>query len=215
VTLGRIALVALVSPACASLDVGLADGGIDGGPDAVGLHLRLHASPDAGAAVGGPFAATLGEGELGLEDVRAIGDAAPGDDDRTRADRYDLRWPDDDPTREIGFEAAPAGTYSTILATIVRYRIAGTAVVDGMTRALEIADDDAALTISIALSDVVLLPGDRATIDLVAEVGDVVADVAWDDVALEADTLALGPDDPQAAAVAAALAASFSAVPPP
>src|SRR5688572_25830696 len=97
-----VALVALLAAACSVESASRPDGGPvpgdDGGgpgPDApvgsAGLVIEFRGVPALPASLGGDFDPELQDVRLDLEDVRAVGDAAPGDE-RTSRDQLRLEW---------------------------------------------------------------------------------------------------------------------------
>ena len=77
--------------------------------------------------------ARLEEVRLDLENVRAVGDAAPGDSRTSRVDSLRLEWwgGDDDGRRPqnepvvVTFDQAPPGLYSNVVAELSAYRMQG------------------------------------------------------------------------------------------
>lgn len=212
-------LIAILAAACgggsppSGPDAG-GGGGVDAGDGGVvgdeGLHLVFHADPTLPADLGGEFQARITEvNETILEDLRVVGDAAPGDD-RTRIDQLRLDWPrETDP--EVWFQDAPPGMYASVLATLNRYDLRGTVVVDGVERDFEINDEQAGISLSIPLPDVTLEAGQIVTIDLDVALGAVVLGIDWSAVELDEDgDLELDDDDPQAPAVVEALRTGFT-----
>lgn len=189
------------------------DGGpADAGMTSAGLVLEFRGDPTLPAELGGDFDAVLGAVRLDLEDVRAIGDSAPGDERTTRAS-FQLDWyaegqdgeeereeetgdANNDPAR-VTFADAPPGLYSLVLAQVVHYRVRGTVVVDAVTREFEIEDDPPSdLAISVDLDGLVLEPDAVREVELVVSVAAAIAELRWDEVTPDDDgTLEVDEDD--------------------
>lgn len=178
------------------------DGGPpDGGMASAGLVLEFRGDPTLTAEVGGDFDAVLGSVRLDLEEVRAIGDSAPGDERTTRA-AVQLDWhgegeeeeeeeepgeADNDPVR-VTFADAPPGLYSLVLAQVVHYHVHGTVVVDAVTHEFEIEDEPPSdLAISVDLEGLVLEPDAIREVELVVSIAEAVAGLRWDEVTPDGD----------------------------
>jgi hypothetical protein len=201
------ALVVVGVGACGGADgagpdagtIDAADGAADGGTEPGGLHLRLRATPSLPASLGGDHDVTVDQLALVLDDLRLVGDAAPGDA-RTRIERAELEWPGDD-VRTFRFPEAPPGVYAYVLATIDRFRFAGEVTLEGEEREgedheYELEDEQASLALSIALPDLVLEPGGERTIDLIVDVAAVVGPIDWSAAPTEEDEIELEDDHP-------------------
>ena len=229
-----VALFALLAAACSVESGSRPDGGVvpgqDGGgpgPDApvgsAGLVLEFRGLPALPAALGGDFDAELDEVRLDLEDVRAVGDAAPGDE-RTSRDELRLEWRggassgeggDDEPQNEpvvVTFDQAPPGLYSRLFAELVAYQIEGTVVVaEGGERDFEIDDSPSTgIAISISLGGVTLEAGETRRIIVEVSCADAVLDTPWDQVEEDEGELVVEDGSPQVAAVREAMQAAFS-----
>ncbi|HUS67858.1 MAG TPA: hypothetical protein VMZ28_25155 [Kofleriaceae bacterium] len=178
------------------------DGGPpDAGMASAGLVLEFRGDPTLPAELGGEFDAVLDAVRVDLEEVRAIGDSAPGDERTTRA-AVELDWyaageeeeegeeetdANNDPVR-VTFADAPPGLYSLVLAQVVRYRVRGTVVVDAETREFEIDDEPPSdLAISVDLDGLVLEPDAIREVELAVAVADAVAELRWDEVTPDGD----------------------------
>src|SRR4029079_15907615 len=178
---GSCVPLALLLAACSVSSGSRADSGPDPGEDgggpgpdagegAAGLVLEFHGMPMLTASLGGDFNAELEEVRIVLENVRAVGDAAPGDE-RTTRDELRLDWygaSDDDggdPANNepvlVTFDQAPPGLYSNIYSEVVHYRMQGQVEVESNEREFDINDSPStALAISISLGGVTLEAGE-------------------------------------------------------
>jgi hypothetical protein len=196
-----------------------ADGGTGPGPDGgggggdasdasdaagqSGLALTFGSVPILPGSIPGDFPAELREARIELEDLRAVGDAAVGDE-RTTEPFLLLRWgeEDDDDEEEgedelgpgedddddegdirVFFENAPPGMYSHILADAVTYRMSGSVTVDGKTFPFRIDDTPpTALSISVALGEFELEASSTGTISVKAALSAAIAEPRWDEI---------------------------------
>lgn len=186
------------SPGTPAADARPEPGDGDGGPadaamTSAGLVLEFRGDPTLAAEVGGDFDATLVSVRLDLEDVRAIGDSAPGDERTTRSS-VELEWhgeeeeeeedgeADNEPVR-VTFADAPPGLYSLVLAQVVHYRVRGTVVVDAVTREFEIEDEPPSdLAISVDLGGLVLEPDAIREVEIAVSLAGAAADLRWDQI---------------------------------
>jgi hypothetical protein len=174
-----------------------------------GLLVVFRASPAPPAVIGGEFACELEDVRLDLEDLRIVGDAAPGDD-RTRVDRLELEWPTNDPEDlEVWFEDAPPGNYSNAFATLTRYDFDGSVTIDGDNVEFELARESTAITLSIPLGGVVLEPGTIATIVIEVSVAPLLIEFPWDEADDDGGEIQPEDDDPILEPVSDALATAF------
>lgn len=228
-----IALVALLGAACSvssgsRTDAGGPDPGEDGGgsnPDAAvgsaGLVLELRGVPALNAELGGDFSPVLKEVRIVLENVRAVGDAAPGDE-RTSRDELQLEWkgegdddggeePDNEPVI-VTFDQAPPGLYSNVFAEVKSFRLRGEVEPVAETeRDFEITDEPSTeLAISIPLGGVVLEAGESRRVVIDVSCGAAVLDVPWDQVVEQDGKLVVGAGSPYIGAVHDAMRAAFS-----
>jgi hypothetical protein len=223
--------LALLVAACSVSSGSRADSGPDPGedgggpgPDAAGgsagLVLEFHGIPALTAALDGDFMAELEEVRIDLEDVRAVGDAAPGDA-RTTRDQLRLDWygaSDDDGGEAannepvlVTFNEAPPGLYSNVYAEVVDYRLQGHVEVETNERDFDIDDSlSSPLAISIPLGGVVLEAGETRHVSIDVSCGDVVVETRWDEVGEEDGKLVIDSGSPQIAAVRETMQAAFS-----
>jgi hypothetical protein len=154
--------------------------------------LEFHGIPALTANLEGPFNAELEEVRIDLENVRAVGDAAPGDA-RTTRDELRLEWygaSDDDGGEAanndpvlVTFDQAPPGLYSNVYAEVVHYRLQGQVEVDSNEREFDIDDSpSSSLAIAIPLGGVDLEAGETRHVSVDVSCGAVVLGVAWDTV---------------------------------
>jgi hypothetical protein len=228
-----IALVGLLAAACSVSsgsrpDAGGPDPGEDGGgstPDAAvgssGLVLELRGVPALNAELDGSFSPVLKEVRIDLENVRAVGDAAPGDE-RTSRDELRLEWKgegDDDGGEEadnepviVTFDQAPPGLYSNVFAEVKSYRLRGEVEpAEDTERDFEISDEPSTeLGISIPLGGVVLEVGETRRVVIDVSCVDAVLDVPWDQVEEEDGKLVVDSESQYIDAVHDAMQAAFS-----
>jgi hypothetical protein len=212
-------LLALLLASCS----GPAEGGADaGGGDAqIGVD---GAGGDGGGGGGGltfvfvvpgmpdvtPIV-SVDELRLGLRDVRAIGDAAPGDARTSIADwGFDLKT--DQPSAALGFPAAPPGIYSSFEARLggsQRFEVRGTVrLASGSRVGFRIENDNLAGQISVSLEGLMLEAAPRtATIRVsLAFLGN----VDWNALAHDGDEIEIGSESPAMAGIVSALPGAFS-----
>jgi hypothetical protein len=202
----------LTLAACGPGDVhpGDDDAAPDGAaPGGSGLVFRFVA-PDLGETIDD---LTVSGIHLSVRDVRALGDAAPGDD-RTTLDRGTIELPGDG-AAEIRFDDAPPGRYSSFELEIDRsqdgessWRMDGTVRVDGEDQDFVI-DDEAAAPISLPLANLNLGAAEVATITIEIDVIGLASVVDWESLPPE-DVLTVDDDSPELAAVHARLTSAFS-----
>lgn len=229
-----IALVALLAAACSvesgsHVDAGGPDPGEDGGgsdPDAAvgsaGLVLELRGIPALSAELEGDFEAVLEEVRIDLENIRAVGDAAPGDE-RTSRDELRLEWKgesdgdggdeaDNEPV-VVTFDQAPPGLYSNVFAEVKSYRLRGELeLAEDTERDFEIDDQPSTpLAISIPLGGVTLEVGETRRVIIEVSCADAVLDVPWDQVEEEEEgSLVVDAESEFIGAVHDAMQAAFS-----
>jgi hypothetical protein len=175
------------SPPGGGPDGGLAsDGGGNGGDGGSGsgdgLRLVFQTDPAVPGTVGGDFDVTVSSLEFHLDNLRVVGDAAPGDD-RTRIGNFTASWPGSDP--EVRFGQAPPGLYSYVLADLTEYEMKGSATVD-IQRGFSIEDEGINLQLSIPLS-VVLEPNGSEDIAIVLSLSPVLGELRWDEADVNAE----------------------------
>lgn len=178
------------------------DGGDDGdgGPSEGGLVFTFVTEPAMPADLGSNV--VVEDVHLRLREVRAIGDAAPGDD-RTSVAQLMLRWEGEQSPDPLAFMDAPAGIYSRLELRLdaagedFAYRIEGHAEVGGMEVEFEI-EDDVTIPLSIPLSGVELVAGTSAYVTIAVNLEALVGDIDWSSVTPDAEgKLVVGPGDPQ------------------
>jgi hypothetical protein len=124
--------------------------------------------------------ASIGDGNIKIEEVwistrsiRAIGDAAPGDERTTKLD-VGLHWDDEDDPDKFTFDRAPSGRYSTVRLQVAApesgdqdaaFQIKGEVKIDDTFRKFEVDSETSSFQISVAV-DTVLPAGGTAEIDL-------------------------------------------------
>jgi hypothetical protein len=200
----------------------------DSGVLTAGLRLTFGSDPALPGALGGdPFGAYIEEVRVDLEDLRVVGDSETGQN--TTRPFLALRWGDggggeddggDDLRQggqgpgdiEVQFPTAPPGYYSLVKADISSYRARGTVELDGGTD-FEIDDTPPTpISISISLDDLLLDAGTIRTVSIHLALSEVVGDVPWDAIDADGgDDLKIESDDPEIAAVRAAMGRAFAA----
>jgi hypothetical protein len=234
-----VALVALLAAACSTETATRPDGGSDPGqdgggpgPDApvgsAGLVLEFRGIPALPAALGGVFDPELDQVRLELEDVRAVGDAAPGDE-RTSRDELRLEWRGGDGEGEgegeggddggndpvvVTFDQAPPGLYSSVFAELVAYQLEGSVTVEGDgggDRDFEIEDSPSTgIAISIPLGGVTLEAGETRRVTIEVSCAAAVLDTPWDQVEEDDGELVVDGGSPEIDAVRGAMAGAFT-----
>lgn len=151
-------------------------------PAGAGLSFRFESEPrlSGDGEIGGEYDAVIREVELILTDVRAIGDAAPGDE-RTSRERLELSWAGGE-VEELGFPQAPPGIYSQLLGEIDAYEITGTLEIDDRERSFRIAEQGAGLMVSLGLDGLALEPGMDRRVDIEVDLRKAVRAVDWSQV---------------------------------
>lgn len=158
-------------------------------PDTRGVTVLFMADPALPLSFdSGDLEVSIDSLQLRLENLRVIGDAAPGDE-RTRIDRLALRWPADDSGSEGGdveieYADAPPGIYSLFRASIVYFEIDGEVEgrVDGEELEYEFEIErgsGAPLAIEIDLGSAALEPGGIIELNARLDVREMVASVPW------------------------------------
>jgi hypothetical protein len=208
-----------------ALDAGPPDAGADGdGATTGGLTFKFSTSPTLPNVTDG---LTVTEIRLSLHDVRAIGDAAPGDN-RTYLPELDLEWRTDNTGPQVvSFPMAPPGIYSALDAHFGggggsghrlvaggpgggggTYDIRGTVVVNGQTYPFEVEDDYAMEPISVTLYGVQVDPHQMTIARIGLDLGSL-ADIDWTQVPFRDGELRLDESVPQTSYFSEQLAASF------
>jgi hypothetical protein len=220
--------VALLLAACSVDSASRPDSGIEPGEDgggpgpdapegAAGLVLEFHGVPTLTADLDGEFRAQLEQVRIDLENVRAVGDAAPGDE-RTTREELRLEWrgaDDDDPDENdpvvVSFNEAPPGLYSNVYAELISYRLQGTVEVADNERDFEIVDQPGSpLAISIPLGGVTLEAGETRHLFIEVSCAAAVVDTPWDQVSEEDGELLVDHESPQIDGVRDDMEAAFS-----
>jgi hypothetical protein len=224
--------LALLVAACSVSSGSRADSGPDPGDDgggpgpdaeggAAGLVLEFHGVPTLTAHLDGDFPAELEEVRIDLVNVRAVGDAAPGDE-RTTRDQLRLEWwgADDDGSEPaqndpvlVTFNEAPPGLYSNVYAEVVDYRMRGQVQVEvgGEDRDFSIDDTpSSALAISIALGGVTLEAGETQHVSIDVSCATAVIETRWDEVTEQDGNLVVDSSSPQIDTVRENIQAAFS-----
>jgi hypothetical protein len=185
-------LLWLATAACVSLPQSDDAPGADGGsapdveptptPDETVLVFRFQASPSLPGEVEGDFGAEIEieEIRIALADVRAVGDAAPGDA-RTAVPELQLGWYDGNAPPDLAFAGAPPGLYSKLLARLVSYELHGEVTVGEDSYDLRIKDQvPLVFPISIDLAGIDVGVGQTTALDIWFDAGSVVAPIDWD-----------------------------------
>jgi hypothetical protein len=204
----QVALASLFLAACGAGNHGDDNGTVDAG-DMAGLVFQI-SSPDLGQI---DQDTTVEHLRMHARDVRALGDAAPGDD-RTLLDHTDIDL-DTGAVRTIQFDKAPPGRYSSFELVVDRpsdsdyaWQMDGTTVVDGNNWNFEIEDDQAQpITLPI---DVTLDAGQTATIQVHVLVNPICEPIDWSQALPDGSTLEINDASPQAAGARMRFSTSFS-----
>jgi hypothetical protein len=209
------------------------DGGLpgdDGGGQA-GLGITFGSIPSLPGAISGT-SAFLDDAEIHLEDVRAVGDSAPGDS-RTTEPRLELHWggggggddgggddggggddllPGGDDDISVFFATAPPGKYSDVKADVISYRLRGSVDVGGTEYEFRIEDDlPIPRSMNIALGEFPLEANTTRTISIKADLGPAISAVDWASLAGGGGEIRLDGSYAQIEAVRQSLAGGFVA----
>ncbi len=128
-----------------------------------------------------------------LVDLRLIGDAASGDS-RTSKDVVELAWNKgvSEPI-PVGYENAPAGMYSRVRGTVVRFVITGDVELEGGEEAAyEAAQDSVSLPVEFSL-DLNLDPGEGKTLTVEIDLKAITEEIAFEDLPIEEGTIKISP----------------------
>ncbi|HVV87507.1 MAG TPA: hypothetical protein VHE35_30910 [Kofleriaceae bacterium] len=187
---------------------------VDGAVDATHLAVTWAAEPAVPGQVGADR--DVQELHIAYSSVRFIGDAAPGDYRTTRGPT-ELEWDDGRTPPPIDFLGAPPGLYSVLELGVgggaESFSIEGQALVRGSWVHYEV-EDEASNPSSLALS-LDLRAGTTTTVPVAIDVAAVLAAVPFDDLPIEQGRIEVHRDDPEMAAVRAALAAAVHLAGPP
>jgi hypothetical protein len=193
-------------------DGGAADAppGADAPLGAGGLTFQLVARPALAHVAAN---VDVNEIRFWLRDIRAIGDAAPGDA-RTSLAEAQLDYRTDRDPDPIPFPLAPPGLYSELEARLGQvgggggngYEIRGTVSVGGTTYELEINDESASGTITVPLGG---LRVDNQTIATVALDLSFLGAIDWAAAGHDQDRIALDSSSPTTAQVRAGMLVAF------
>ena len=153
---------------------------------------------------------------LGATQIRAIGDAAPGDM-RTTRPSYEFEWRDNLMPIPFTFRNAPPGLYSTVELRVSDSEDSSSAIsVLGRARRagdlvpFEITSLAASVPITVAV-DTVLPPREIAVATIEVDVAMLIAAIDWDGVPLTGDgRLYVTDGDAPMASVVAALGSAFT-----
>ncbi len=172
----------------------------DAGADAMetpmgGLRLLFDSVPDIPDSAGGPFDARIDTATIRLRNLRAIGDAAPGDE-RTRVEDLTLRWTDETQPGAVVFANAPLGLYSQVAAEIVEYTITGSVKIMDVTYPFEIEDNPPPISVVASIDGTMVSAGEVEDVTIKIQIGDVVTDIDWADQEIEDNMIELESDDP-------------------
>jgi hypothetical protein len=120
----------------------------DAAPTTEGLTFRFLANPVLPNEADGAFEVVITQARYRLAEVRAIGDAAPGDE-RTSRQEFEIRF--EDGAIDLPFPLAPQGIYSILLADVDRYEVKGHLQKAGEEVDFEIVDDESDLELQVDL----------------------------------------------------------------
>jgi hypothetical protein len=190
------------------------DGGADAGPAQSGLVCQWENLPTLPGSLGQNL--YLDEVQMPLRDVRAIGDAAPGDS-RTYVASLDLLWKHGEAPPSLSFPMAPPGLYSRFEFRVQSgagegYVLTGEIVLPGHDHRIKFAiHDSQLLSVSIPLIGLSLEPGQVKTIAVKVDIAAVLHAIDWSQVEIEDDRIEIGEDSDQISIIRATLATSISA----
>lgn len=208
-TAAALALTAMLMAGCPGNPGGDDDdGGTDGSISGRGLTFVWHANPALPIDLGGGL--TITSVKLRLRNVRAIGDAAPGDARTTRS-ALELEWSGPEDPSPLRFGEAPPGIYQQLEAQLDdaggghSYEIRGRVMVGTESREYQI-EDDAVVSLIMPFGPLDLLSAHEARVHVDVVVSAAVQAVDFTRVTeLEEGRLVLDEDDPQLGAVRNAL----------
>ncbi len=182
-------------------------------PGGAALVFKWLAKPAPQAGVGANM--VIKEIRLPLRDVRAVGDAAPGDI-RTSVATLDLRWDDGHAPQVLTFPLAPPGLYSRFEFRVQSvdgkgYELKGEVTVAGHEDTLKFdIHDNQMLPVSLPLSELELKVGEVENIEVSLNVAAVLAVIDWQSMQDDDGSYEIDEQSPQIGVIRAALASSFS-----
>ena len=193
------------------------DGGADAQPgDHAGLVFDWTARPSPSGDNLGPIRVT--SIRLPLREVRAVGDAAPGDM-RTSISELELEWRDGKSPRKLEFSMAPPGLYSRFEFRVQgsggpssSFELRGELDLPGHDEPIQLKiEGRQMLPISLPLSGVQLDVGEIETIEISVNLVLVLAAVDWTTLEIDDGKIEIDDGSPEIFAIRAALASAFSA----
>jgi hypothetical protein len=178
-------------------------------PEGSGLSFQFGSDPELPGGISGENNPYVEDARFTLVQVRAIGDAATGDE-LTSAASFELSWGESS-EEELSFPQAPPGIYSQFLAEIDSYEIQGTVEVGGVDKPFRIArESGAAIPIALSLESLVLDPGLYREVEIDVGLSEVIVAIDWEQVPEdELGWLHVGADSVYDATVHERLAQSF------
>ena len=191
------------------------DGGVIDAPEGgmSGLVFRFTA-PDVGVHAD---ELTIDRFRGNLRDIRALGDAAPGDA-RTSQDAlaFDFDGTEGKTASVVEFHEAPPGRYSSFEFVVDApvdgddaWRLEGDVLVESQTHAFNIEDDEPA-AISLELADVVLGAGETATITIEIDLFGICDAIDWESIERDGNTYDIDDDSEAIIGIRTSFATSFS-----
>jgi len=190
------------------------DGGADAGPAHAGLVFQWQNLPTLPGGLGESL--YLDEVRMPLRDVRAIGDAAPGDS-RTYVSSLDLLWKHGEWPPVLSFPMAPPGLYSRFEFRVQSgegegYVLSGEIVLPGHDHKVKFAiHDSQMLSVSVPLTGLSLEAGQVKTVLVKINIAAVLSAIDWSQVHVDDDEIDIGEDSPEISIIRAVLATSISA----
>jgi hypothetical protein len=142
-----------------------------------GLQFTFRSAPESlPTGPAGSFEIRIERADFHLIDVRAVGDAAPGDSSTTVGSlELDFRQPD----QTLSLPNAPPGVYSFLIAEVNQYELRGQVRISGEEHEFEIQDQPGMpLTLNVDLEGRVLESG-LEEIGIDAELRTIVDSINW------------------------------------
>jgi len=144
-----------------------------------GLRLQFDSKPDIPGDAGGDYDARIETASFQLRNLRAIGDAAPGDE-RTRVAELTIAWTNETQPGLVLFDSAPLGLYSQVSTEIVAYSITGTVKVNDTTYQFQIEDTPpTAIQVMTQLENVTVTAGEITEVTLRVDIEEPVRELNW------------------------------------